>query len=114
MMAAGRLHLETINRHQWAEEVAVPKLADPIVGESELSAGTSAIQTREKQSPEGCQMQLCQEPLLAEGTRERPVTMEMRMISARMFLAGYRMTMRHQRECHSRSVQTLQVQSRSQ
>ena len=37
-MAAGHLHHDKFNGHQRAEEVAVPKLADPNEGRSEPSA----------------------------------------------------------------------------
>ena len=108
MMAAGRLHLETISRHQWAEEVAVPKLADPSAGESELSVGTSATRIREKQSPGGCQT-----TVMSVDRSDRPATMVMSMISVRMYLADCRMMMHRHQECHSRSVRMLQVQPRS-
>ena len=46
MMAAGRLHLETINRHQWAEEVAVPKLVGLNEAGNEQSAAILAKKIR--------------------------------------------------------------------
>ena len=39
-MAAGHLHLNPISGHQWAEEVAVPKLVDHSEERKEQSAGS--------------------------------------------------------------------------
>ena len=51
MMAAGHLHLNNINRHQWTREVAMPKLANSNVGGSEVSAESLKRQTNERRSP---------------------------------------------------------------
>ena len=99
MMAAGRLHLETINRHQWAEEVAVPKLADPIVGESEQSAGTSVRQTKESQSLEGYQT-----TALIVGRRDRQRTMAMLKTRGSLYLGGFLMRVIDRHQLVSRSL----------
>ena len=55
-MAAARLHFRTINKHQGAKEVAVPKLVGLIEARSEQSAVMSAKKIRGSRYQEGCLM----------------------------------------------------------
>ena len=53
---AGHLHIEMINGHQWAEEVAVPKFVDPTEGGNEQPAEKWARRTNGSQYQGDCLM----------------------------------------------------------
>jgi len=97
--AAGRLHLRHSNGHQWAEEVAVPKLADPSVGESEQSVGTSVRQTKERQSLGGCRT-----TALIVGRRDRQRMMAMLKTRGSLYLGGFLMRVIDRHQLVSRSL----------
>ena len=109
MMAAGHPHLNQNNRHQWAGGVAMPKLADPSVGESELSAEISAKEIRGNRCPGGCQT-----TTVGGGRRERQTMTETQTISERISRADCQnqMVCKPPQEHLDRSDQTQLVRSR--
>ena len=84
-MAADHLHHDKTSRHQWAEEVVVPKLADPIEGGSEPSAERWTRATSENRY-------LVDYLRTLEGRSEHPMETEKSRISENPYLVDCQMT----------------------
>ena len=92
-MAAGHLHHDKISRHQWAEVVAVPKLADSNEGRSEPSAENWRRATSESRYHVDCLRR-------QEGTSERPMETEKSRTNENLSLVDCQMmsSQRHQEQ----------------
>ena len=101
-MAADHLHRVKISRHQWAEEVVVPKLADPTEGRSEPSAENWRRVISESRYHVDCLR-------MREGRSERPMETEKSRTNENLFLVDCQMmsSQRHQ-EQRIPSAQTQQ------
>ena len=84
MRAAGHPHHHHSNEHQWAEGVAMPKLADSHRGGSEELVESLTMKTFEKMFPDDWTTQN-----LIEASRGRPRTMT-KMTQERTFPGGSR------------------------
>ena len=84
-MAADHLHHDKTSRHQWAEEVVVPKLADPIGGGSEPSAERWTRATSESRY-------LVDYLRTIEGRSEQPMETEKSKTSENPYLVDCQMT----------------------
>ena len=101
-MAADHLHHDKTSRHQWAEEVVVPKLADPIEGGSEPSAERWTRMTSENRYPVDCLR-------TREGRSEHPMETERLRINENPYLVDCQMMSNHlHQECRVPLAQTQQ------